>query len=173
MALSKQQKEELVAEVSELLKNSKLTVVAKYTGTPVKQLQNLRKSAKENGTKVKVIKNRLVIKALDANDTLKDVDKTSLTDQLLYAFNDQDEVAPAQALAAFRKENPQLEFVGAITADGKFMPADDVKSLASLPGKNQLIAQVLATLGSPMNDIVSGLSGGLGNILSGLEAKAK
>lgn len=172
MALLRRQKEDLIKEVSLLLDNSKLTVVAKYSGTSVKQLESLRKSAKDNGTKIKVIKNRLFIKALESNEKLKNVEKSSLSDQLIYAFNDQDEVAPAQSIATFRKENPQFEFVGAITADGHFMPADEVKTLAALPGKNQLIAEVMATLSSPMNEIVSGLTGGIGDILSGLEAKA-
>lgn len=172
MALTKVEKEQIVAELTNLLKSSKLTVVANYKGTSVKELQDLRKQAQEGGTKVKVIKNRLVIKAIQVDETLKSVDVSQLNQQLLYAFNDQDEVAPAQALAKFAKTAPTLQFVGAITADGQFMSPEDVKSLASLPGKNQIIAEVIATLNSPVNDVLSGLSGGLDGILSGLEAKA-
>jgi Ribosomal protein L10 len=109
---------------------------------------------------------------LENVDTLKDVDTSQLTGQLLYAFNMEDEVAPAQVLAAFAKTNPTIEFVGAISADGKFLSADEVKALATLPGKNELIAQVIATLQSPLNDTISGLSGNLHALLDGIEAKA-
>lgn len=172
MALKKVQKNEIVAEVADLLSSSKMTVVAKYQGTTVKALQDLRRQAKDNGTQVKVVKNRLVIKALQANDTFKDVDTSGLEGMLLYAFNSEDEVAPAQSLNNFAKANPTLQFVGAYSADGKFIGADDVKALASLPGKDQLIAQVVATLISPVNDVMNGLSGNLHALLDGVEAKA-
>ena len=172
MALTKQEKDDVVKEVAEMLASSKMTVVAKYEGTTVKAIQQLRRDSRATGTKVQVVKNRLVIKALQADDTLKAVDVSALTGQLLYAFNTEDEVAPAKALADFAKANPTIEFVGAITPEGKFASADEVKALAALPGKNEIIAQVVATLLSPVNDITNGLSGNLHALLDGVEAKA-
>jgi len=172
MALTKDQKNQVVSDVAELLASSKMTVVAAYPGTTVKAIQQLRRDASENGTAVRVIKNRLVIKAVQQNDNLKDVDVSALNGQLLYAFNSEDEVAPAQALANFAKTNPTIVFVGAISAEGKFLSADDVKALATLPGKEQLIAQVVATLLSPVNDVTNALSGNLHALLDGVEAKA-
>jgi len=172
MALSKEKKNEIVAEVAALLTSSKLTVVAKYQGTSVKSMQQLRNDARQSGTKIKVVKNRLVKKALQSNETFKNLDAGPLSGQLLYAFNAEDEVAPAQNLNAFAKTNPNIEFVGAISADGNFMSADEVKTLAGLPGKNDLIAQVLATLSTPLDDVVSSLSGNLYALLDGIEAKA-
>jgi len=173
MALSKQQKDDVIKEVSELLASSKLTVVAKYQGTTVKALQGLRRQARDNGTKVKVIKNRLVIKAIQANDSLKGIDTSVLEGMLLYAFNGDDEVAPAQSLNNFAKANPTLEFVGAITAEGQFIGADNVKALANLPSKPQLLAGIVNTLQSPLRGISSGLTGNLSALLKGLEAKAQ
>src|SRR5688572_18375685 len=127
MALTKDKKNEVVTEVSQLLADSKLTVVAAYQGTSVKALQALRKQGRETGTTFKVVKNRLVKQALKANDTTKDLDASQLSGMLMYAFNSEDEVAPAQTLAQFAKTQPTLEFVGAITAEGTFMSADEVK----------------------------------------------
>ncbi len=172
MALTKQEKNEVVKQVSDTLSSSKMTVVAKYEGTTVKAMQELRRNARDNGTKVQVVKNRLVIKALQASDTLKDIDVSVLNGQLLYAFNSEDEVAPAQVLNSFAKQNPSIEFVGAITAQGKFIDANEVKALAALPSKDALIAQVVATLTSPVNDIVNGLSGNLHALLDGIEVKS-
>jgi large subunit ribosomal protein L10 len=172
MALTKQEKNDVVTEVANMLTSAKMTVVAKYEGTTVKALQQLRRDARSNGTRVQVVKNRLVIKALQANDTLKGVDTSALNGMLLYAFNNEDEVAPAKALADFAKATPTIEFVGAITPEGKFVSSDEVKALAALPGKNELIAQVIATLNSPVHDVLSGLSGNLHALLDGVEAKA-
>lgn len=172
MALTKQKKDEVVAELSELLAASKMTVVAEYRGTTVKAIQALRKEAKANGTKVSVVKNRLVIKAIEQNDTLKSVNTASLKGQLLYAFNANDEVAPASTLATFAKQNPSIQFVGAITAEGVFISADDVKALAALPSKAQLVAGIINTLQSPVNGVMSGLKGNLHGLLQAIEAKA-
>lgn len=173
MALSKSDKQAVVEEVSQLLAGSKMTVVAKYQGTTVKALQALRRSARDNGTKVKVVKNRLVIQAIKATDNVKDADTSALEGMLLYAFNGEDEVAPAQSLHGFAKTNPSLEFVGAITGGGKFIGADEVKALAVLPGKNQMIAGLINTLNSPVQGVMSGLSGDLHGLLKSLEAKAE
>ena len=170
MALTKHKKHEVVADVAELLKSSKLTVVAQYQGTTVKAMQQLRKDARSNGTKVSVVKNRLVKKAMEQAG--KDVDTSELKGQLLYAFNTEDEVAPAQILHTFAKLNPSIVFVGAITADNKFMTADEVKTLAVLPSKTQLIAGVINTLQSPVRTVMGSLSGNLHGLLDAVAAKA-
>jgi large subunit ribosomal protein L10 len=172
MALTKSQKQAVVDEVAELLSESKMTVVAKYQGTSVKALQELRQSSRDNGTKVKVIKNRLVKQALKSTDKLKDVETDALEGMLIYAFNKEDEVAAAQALNNFIKQNSNVEFVGAISEDGKFLDSSNVKELAGLPGKSQLLAGVISLLNSPIRNVSSSLGGGLSGILSGLEAKA-
>ena len=172
MALTKYKKNEVIAEVSELLKSSKMTVVAAYQGTPVKAMQQLRRDGASNGTRLKVVKNRLVIQAIKGQANLKDVDTSALSGMLLYAFNSEDEVAPAKVLAEFAKTQPTLEFVGAISPEGMFVPAEEVKALATLPSKNELIAQVVATLLSSVNDVTNALSGNLHALLDGVESKA-
>lgn len=172
MALTKDKKNSILEDVKTLLNDSKMTVVASYPGTTVKAMQSLRKDAKEQGTTVKVIKNRLVIKALEANETLKDADTSALKGQLIYAFNGNDEVAPAKALAVFAKTNPSIVFVGGFSAEGKFMSAEEISALATLPSKNEIIAGIINILQSPVNNVMSGLGGDLHGILKGLEAKA-
>ncbi|MGF7229066.1 MAG: 50S ribosomal protein L10 [Candidatus Saccharibacteria bacterium] len=172
MALTKDQKNQVVSDVAELIASSKMTVVAAYKGTTVKAIQQLRREARENGTQLRVVKNRLVIKALQQNDNLKNAETSALNGQLLYAFNSEDEVAPAQVLANFAKKNPTIVFVGAYSAQGTFLDADEVTALATLPSKEQLIAQVLATLQSPVHDVTNALSGNLHALLDGVEAKA-
>ena len=172
MAISRDTKQAQVNALSELLSTSKMTVFAHYDGLTVAELQKLRRAARENGITIKVVKNRLVRVAVSQNEALKDADTSGLTGQLLYAVSAEDEVAPAQALASFAKSNASLKLAGAISAEGKLLSVDEVKALATLPSKNELIAQVIATLTSPLNDVMNGLSGNLHGLLDGVEAKA-
>jgi large subunit ribosomal protein L10 len=171
MALTKEQKNAVITEVSDLLQASKMTVVANYKGMSVKSIQALRKAAKDNGTVVKVVKNRLVKQALSNVENLKGVETAQLKEQLLYAFNDQDEVSPAKTLNDYAKTEPALEFVGAITAEGVFIAAEEVKALASLPSKNQLIAGIINTLQSPLKNGISALGGNLHGYLQAIEKR--
>ena len=172
MAISKDKKNTLVADLTELLNSSKMTVYAKYQGLTVAELQELRKAARENGVKIKVVKNRLVRVAMNSVAVYKDTDTTGLTGQLLYAISDSDEVAPAKVLAEFAKTHDILQIVGGFNDSGNNLTDAEIKALASLPSKNELIAQVVANLLSPVNESISGLANGVSEIVSGLEAKA-
>ena len=173
MAINKEKKQELVADLTNLLSNAKTTVYAKYQGLTVSELQELRKAAREAGVKIKVVKNRLVKVAMDQIAVYKDTDTTGLTGQLLYAISDSDEVAPAKVLAEFAKKHDALSLAGGFSDEGKNLSGDEIKALASMPSKSELIAQVVAQLLSPVTDSVSGLTSGLSGIVSGLEAHAK
>jgi large subunit ribosomal protein L10 len=171
MAISKTRKQELVAELNEILSQAKMAVFAQYTGLSVKDLQVLRRAAREAGVTIKVVKNRLVRVAMSQVKALKDTPTAALKGQILYAFSDTDEVAPAQLLDKFAASHPELVLIGAFSGEGKSLDQPETTALAKLPSKNDLIAQVIATLQSPVNDVVSGLNG-LGGILNALEAKA-
>ena len=172
MAISKDKKNTLVADLTKLLESSKMTVYARYQGLTVAELQELRKNARENGVKIKVVKNRLVKVAMGSVAVYKDTDTTGLTGQLLYAISDSDEVAPAKVLAEFAKSHDILQIAGGFNDSGNALSDSDIKALAALPSKNELIAQVVANLLSPLNESVSGLANGVSEIVSGLEAKA-
>ncbi len=172
MAISKAKKDTLVADLTTLLNDAKLTAYARYQGLTVAELQELRKAAREAGVKIKVVKNRLVRVAMKEIGVYQDTDTTGLVGQLVYAISSEDEVAPAKVLAEFAKTHPALELAGGFNNSGKAMDQAEITTLAKMPSKNELIAQVVAQLLSPINDTVSGVSGGLSGIISGLEAKA-
>lgn len=172
MAITRDKKQTLVSELSDLLGTAKMTVFAHYDGLSVADLQTLRRAARAQNITIKVVKNRLVRVAVAQNEKLKAADTSSLTGQLLYALSAEDEVAPAQVLATFAKAHAQLRLAGAISAEGMLLGENEVKSLATLPSKNEIIAQVLATLASPVNDVMGGLSGNLHALLDGVGAKA-
>lgn len=171
MALTKQKKVDIVEQTARLLDESKMTVVARYQGTSVQSLQTLRRQAKEDQTTVRVIKNRLVKRALQDTKHLKGVDTAVLNGQLIYAFNSVDEVAPAQAIARFARGEPQLEFVAGFSAEGTVLPAEDVRALADLPTKEQLRGQLVGLFASPLTGLATVLNGNARGLLTALGAR--
>ena len=157
MAISKDKKNTLVADLTALLSDSKMVVYAKYEGLTVAELQNLRKMAREANVKIKVVKNRLVKVAMKEIAAYKDTDASGLTGQLLYALGSDEDFDAAKVLTKFAKTHDKMELVGGFNGEGAALSKEEVTTLGSLPTKNELIAQVVDTLLSGINGIVSGL----------------
>ncbi|MCL2444545.1 50S ribosomal protein L10 [Candidatus Saccharibacteria bacterium] len=172
MAITRDKKQTLVADMTGLMSEAKMTVFAAYQGLSVAEMQELRRSAREAGVIIRVVKNRLVKVAMSGIDIYKDLDVSALSGQLLYAVSTEDEVAPAQVLDKFAKTHPALVLKGGFSAEGVVLSEDEIKSLAGLPSKNQLIAEVVAQLLSPVHDVTNALSGNLHALLDGVSAKA-
>lgn len=157
MAISKDKKATLVADLTSLLNDFKMVVFAKYQGLSVKDLEELRKLARESDVKIKVVKNRLVKVAMKEIAAYKDTETTGLVGQLLYAIGSDEDFTAAKVLTKFAKTHGAMELVGGFNDEGKTLAKDEVITLGSLPTKNELIAQIVDTLLSGINGIVSGL----------------
>lgn len=172
MAISRDKKQALVAQMNDAFTNAKAFAFAHYNGLSVAEVQTLRRSARASGVTIIVIKNRLIRVAMSEVKVFKDTDTSALTGQLIYAYSTDDEVAPAQVLHSFAKTHPALKLAGGFSNEGLALSAIDVTSLAGLPSKNQLIGEVVAQLLSPVHDVTNALSGNLHALLDGVEAKA-
>ena len=168
MAISRSKKETLVAELTELLAKAKVVVWAEYSTVSVADMQALRRMAREQNVTIKVVKNRLMKVAMKQNEALKDTDTSLMKGQMVYAISDEDEVLPAKILAQFAAKHPEIKLVGAFDNLGTAMSTDEVVALSKLPTKNELIAQTVAQLLSPVNDTVNALSGNLHALLDGI-----
>ena len=157
MAISKDKKATLVADLTELLNDSRMVAYAKYEGLTVAELQELRKLAREMGVKIKVVKNRLVKVAMKEIAAYKDTETTGLVGQLLYAIGSDEDFDAAKVLVKFAKAHDKMELIGGFNNEGATLSKEEVTTLGNLPTKNELIAQVVDTLLSGVNGIVSGL----------------
>lgn len=172
MAISRDKKQALVKEFTDVLGTSKMTVAAAYIGTSVSDMQKLRRAAREAGVGIKVIKNRLVKTSMKQSKAFENSDVSLLTGQLLYAYSTEDEVAPAQVIEKLSKEIPSLSLVAGFDNSGSILDTASVKALAGLPSKQQLIAETIAQLLSPVHDVTNALSGNLHALLDGVADKA-
>lgn len=159
MAVTRTEKNTLVAKLAELFADSKVTVGATYTGLTVANLQELRAIARANNVTIKVAKNRLIRVALTQVDKFKNTDTSLLTGQLIYAFSSEDEVAPAQIMAKFAKTHPELKLVAGFNGNGASLDSATVNALAQLPTKDQLRGQFVGVLAAPLRGFLSVASG--------------
>jgi len=169
MAISRDKKESLVAELAELFASAKGAVGATYDGLTVQDMQALRAQAREQGVTIKVVKNRLVRVALSQNDKFKNADTSLLAGQLVYAFSSADEIAPAQVLAKFAKDRSSMQLVAGFDGDGNALDTATVKALADLPTKEQLQGQLVSVLAAPLTQflgVASGAQRGFAQVLS-------
>jgi large subunit ribosomal protein L10 len=167
MAITKEKKIELINDIVGKLQKSKAVVFTDYRGLTVEDLDEVRTKLRLEGVDFKVIKNTLFRKAVI--EAGLEMDFTALSGHpIAAAFSYDDEVAPAKITYEFSKKNENLEIIGGIL-EGKEINAISIKSLAKLPGREELYAKIVGSLAAPMSGMVNVLSGnlrGLVNVLS-------
>jgi large subunit ribosomal protein L10 len=149
LSLNKSEKQTVVADVSAQVARSQTLALAEYRGLTVAHLDVLRKQAREKGVYLHVLKNTLARRAVAG--TPFEVASGSMVGPLIYSFSE-DAVAAAKVLSDFAKGNDKLIVMGGAYA-GKVLSADGVKSLASIPSKEVLLAQLLGLMQSPISRI--------------------
>lgn len=159
MAISRDKKNTLVTELTELFASSKGIVGAEYTGLKVPDIQELRTIARDNNVTIKVVKNRLVRVAIENSEKFKNADTKLLTGQLIYAFSSSDEIAPAQVFAKFAKLHPELKLVAGFDNSGASLDTATVVALSTLPTKDQLRGQLVSVLSAPLSRFLSVANG--------------
>lgn len=155
MALRLEDKQKLVAEVSEVAATAESAVAAEYRGLSVAQMTEFRSKARNEGVYVKVIKNTLARLAMQGTDfeCLSEV----LRGPLMLAFSREDPGAAARVVKAFAKENEQL-VTKAVAISGELYGAEDLGRLASLPNLDQARAMLLGVLQAPAGDLARTLA---------------
>jgi large subunit ribosomal protein L10 len=167
MIRTKAQKQEVVTALAARLRRSSTFYVTDFTGLDVAQLTQLRRRLRKAGTEFVVVKNTLVRRALG------DAQVPGLEDHLAgptgLVLAGADPVAAAKVLTEFAKEfeKPAIK-VGLV--DGKAVTPEQVKRLAGLPTRNELLAQLGGALQAPMADFVGALNGLLMMMVGALEA---
>ena len=146
MGLSLEQKQAMVSEVSAKLANAQTLIVAEYRGLDVERVTQLRSKARKSGVYLRVLKNTLARRAVQGTP----FEKLSgqMVGPLMYGISE-DPVAGAKVLSEFAKEN-ELFVIKAGAMSGSVMSAQDIKALASLPSREQLLATLLGTMQAPV-----------------------
>ena len=147
MSLNRNEKEAVVADVAAQVARSQTLALAEYRGLTVEHLNALRRQARDKGVYLHVLKNSLARRAVAG--TPFEVAGGAMFGPLIYSFSE-DAVAAAKVLADFAKGNDKLVVKGGAYA-GKSLDADGVLSLAAIPSKEVLLAQLLGLMQSPIS----------------------
>ncbi len=166
---TKQQKEVLVKDLADKLKNSKAVVFSDYKGLEVKDMTVLRRELRAEGVDLKVLKKTLINLAL--KDAGIEMDAKRLEGQVAVAVSSKDEVAAAKIIAKAAKANENLKIVGGILGT-KELSKEEVDALAKLPSKEELLAKLVGTLNAPVSGFVNVLAGNMRGLVTALKAIA-
>lgn len=165
--MNKTEKGAVVTGLKERLARAATIYVTDFTGLKVKNVTELRRRFRGLGVEYVVVKNTLVRRALtDASVGGLDGVLDGPTGLVLAGA---DPVAPAKVLADFQKEFERPS-VKAGLVDGRLVTAADVKRLASLPSKDQLLSQLAGAFQAPLAGLVGVMSGLLYQMVGALEA---
>ena len=156
-----------VEQLTELLNGSKAVYLADFTGIDVASVTELRKQLPEAEVGYRVVKNRLAKRAAEAaglNDFAE-----FFTGYTAIVYSHEDPLAPAKILQTFIDNGGKLAIKSGYM-DGQVMAPEQVKILAALPGREELIAKVLGSIQSPLYGFASVLNGLLRNLVGVLGA---
>lgn len=174
---SREQKAEVVGHVKERFERASAVVLVSFAGIDVPAITELRARFREKGVEYKVVKNRLIKQALkgtkyEGHEGLA----KSLTGMTGVAWSFEDPSAAAKIIKQFRKEHEdheKLEVKGGLM-EGEFLSAERVEQeLATLPGKDELRAMLLATLNAPAQSLVRQLTAPAQNLAYVLDARRR
>ena len=154
MSLTLDEKKAVVAEVSAKLSGAQAAMLAEYRGLTVEQMTKLRRKAYDGKVYLRVVKNTLARRAVEGTsfECLKD----QMIGPLAFAVS-ADPVAVAKILSEFAKDNAMLK-IKAGAMSGKLMSLAQIQALAVLPGREQLLAQLLGTMQAPVRKFVQTLN---------------
>jgi large subunit ribosomal protein L10 len=150
LGLSLEQKQAMVSEVSAKLKGAQAVIVAEYRGLDVGRVTQLRSKARKSGLYLRVLKNTLARRAVQGTPFEKLSDQ--MIGPLIYGIS-QDPVAGAKVLSEFAKDNEQF-VIKAGAMSGSLMSAKDIKALALLPSREELLAKLMGTMQAPVAKLV-------------------
>jgi len=152
--MKRPEKERLVAELREKLDGANALYYTDFTGLNVKRMTELRRRLRKANVEYVVIKNTLALRAVNESGLVG----TRLRGQTGLVIA-RDAVAAAKVLADFAKENEQRPAVKGGLLEGRAVNVDQVKKLATMPSREQMLAQLAGGLQSPLAAFVGALSG--------------
>ena len=149
-----EQKETLVNEVSEEMKNCASTVVVEYRGLTVEKISELRRELRKQDATMKVYKNSIVSRAAEKVG-YSELD-AELTGPNAIVFSKTDSTGAAKLLTKFAKRNEELVVKGGIV-EGKYVDAKGMKVVATLPNKEGMLSMLLGCLQAPIRNFACAL----------------
>jgi large subunit ribosomal protein L10 len=156
MGRTKNSKVEIVADLKQLLQESQLAIIVDYQGLSVAEITDLRRRLRPSGTTCKVTKNTFMQLAIAQNEDWQPMTQF-LKGPSAFLLVKEDVAGAVKAYQAFKKDTKKTEFRGGVM-QGQALNEDQVKAIADLPSKEQLMAQVAGALNSLATKLAVGIN---------------
>lgn len=166
--LTKNQKIELVKGLTERIKAGKSAIFVDFKGLKVKDSTELKKSLRAAGVEFVVVRKTLLDIAIK-NAGIEGVSIKGMEGQVAISISNLDEVAAAKIIDTFAKTNENIKMLGGVLGN-QILSAAEVKALAKIPSKEQLLGQLVGTLNAPISGFVNVLAGNLRGLVQVLNA---
>ena len=166
--ISRNKKEQIVKELTDLIQKSKSIYFTSLSGLNVSQVSNLRKSLRTINGKAKVAKKTLVdlsFKQVGIPMKVKD----NFPESILMEFALGDPIALAKSIWQFSKTNEQFKILGGVM-DGKVLTIEEVVQLAKIPSQEVLLGRLVSSLASPIRNFNYVLKGNMIKLIYALSA---
>ena len=162
MTLTRTEKEQLVDRMGGKFENSATILLVGYKGLKMTEIDELKKSLREEGIGFQIVKNSLFKIALKKADL--NIDETLLDQPVAVIWGAADEVMPAKLAVKFGKSAENLKILGGYV-NRNFNDIETIKKIAALPGREELYAKLVGTLNAPMSRLVNVLQGNLRSLV--------
>lgn len=150
------QKKELVERLAKEVSESEISILIDYKGLDVLKMTELRSLLRNEGVRIEVVKNSLLKRASEGTDVA--LMEAFYKGPSAIVLSKDDPVAPARILVNFAKSNEKLE-IKAGTFSGKLLNLEELKQLATMPSKQELLGKLVYTLNAVPTSFVNVLSG--------------
>jgi len=162
MALTKEQKQDILEDLKKNIDKQKSMVFVSVSGLKATDLLNLRNRLKEADCLLTVSKKTLIDIAFKSENIEVDVDK--LDGQVALVFGFKDEVLPAKTTYEFSKTNKNLKILSGFF-ENKFREVNEIITLAKIPSREELLAKVVGSISAPISGLANVLQGNLRNLV--------
>ena len=170
MAISREKKEELVAQYASLFSSSQVTIWTNYSGLTVSKLSDLRNQLRRYGVEIHITKNTLTRRAVEQCGL--PTPEEYLVGPTAIVFLGETIAGPTKTLVDFARVSKEFKIKGGV-ASNAILTTAQVSELARLPSREVLLAQVLSGLQAPISGLVNVLTGTLRSLLYVLKARAE
>ena len=167
------EKEAKIEELKSIMTGAKALYLADFTGIDVESVTELRNKLRDAEVKYQVIKNRLAIRAADEAGIAGL--REHLSGPTAIVYSQEDPIAPAKILQDFADDGGKMQIKTGYM-EGEILAADEVKALAKLPSRDELLGKVVGSVQAPLyglNAVLNGLLRGLVGALSAIEEQKK
>ena len=155
MALNREQKQAIVAEVAEVAGSAFSAVAAEYRGLTVAEMTELRAEARNNGVYLRVVKNTLARRAVEGTEF--ECLTEGLSGPLVLAFSQEDPGAAGRVIKDFAKDHDNLK-VTMLAIGGKQLDASQIDVLAKMPTYDQAISMLMSVMQAPVTKLAQTLN---------------